>query len=266
MKRLNQKETQERLLNIGKEFHRICERHGIPYYMLGGTMLGAIRHKGFIPWDDDMDFGVERKYFAKLVDLIRSESSYKLSDRYNSDIIFYDFDKMEDGRVLIEDPTVEHIVKNRNLYIDIFPLDKTNGGKGFLSSNYWVHKIGVLNVFRYTNLRNMRYGKRIFLSFLRFLLKPLSRNCLIDFANRFLIKGRGNYVSNLYGFWGTRETVEEQVMGTPQLYQFEDTCFYGPQDYDSYLTSLYGDYMKLPPENERHIHTNRVYEIENTDR
>ena len=62
----NVEELHKILLDIAKDFHQVCVDHNIPYYMLGGTMLGAVRHKGFIPWDDDMDFGVERKYLEKL--------------------------------------------------------------------------------------------------------------------------------------------------------------------------------------------------------
>ena len=66
MKNLSGVELHSVLLEIGKAFHNICGKNNIPYFMLGGTMLGAVRHKGIIPWDDDMDFGVPREYFDKL--------------------------------------------------------------------------------------------------------------------------------------------------------------------------------------------------------
>ena len=72
------KELQSILLDIAKEFHRICTMYEIPYYMVGGTQLGAVRHKGFIPWDDDMDFGVPRVYFEKLKVLLEESLPDKL--------------------------------------------------------------------------------------------------------------------------------------------------------------------------------------------
>ena len=76
MKLLEIKETQACLLNIAKEFDRICTKHNIPYYMIFGTMIGAIRHKGFIPWDDDMDFGVPIEYYKQLEAILEIELPY----------------------------------------------------------------------------------------------------------------------------------------------------------------------------------------------
>ena len=79
MKRIGIDEIHARVLAIAKEFDKICTRHQIPYYMLGGTMLGAIRHKGFIPWDDDMDFGVPIAYYDQLEEILKEElpSNYR---------------------------------------------------------------------------------------------------------------------------------------------------------------------------------------------
>ena len=66
MEKIGIKEIQQHLLGIAKEFDRICTKHNIPYFMLYGTMLGAVRHKGFIPWDDDMDFGVPIEYYTTI--------------------------------------------------------------------------------------------------------------------------------------------------------------------------------------------------------
>ena len=69
----NVEEIHHILLNIAAAFHQICIKHDIPYCMLGGTMLGAVRHKGFIPWDDDMDFAVPREYYEKIIELLEQE-------------------------------------------------------------------------------------------------------------------------------------------------------------------------------------------------
>ena len=124
----NIEELHKILLDIAKYFHQICVDNDIPYYMLGGTMLGAVRHKGFIPWDDDMDFGVERKYFEKLETILeeRVDSPYRLLTKYNSKIILNDFDKLEDSRTIVQDPSRSNINEVFGVNVDVFPLDITN--------------------------------------------------------------------------------------------------------------------------------------------
>ena len=80
IKELTFEELRHHLLEIAKAFDAVCRKNNIPYYMLGGTMLGAIRHKGFIPWDDDMDFGVPRKYFDTLIEIFERD----LPSKYNA--------------------------------------------------------------------------------------------------------------------------------------------------------------------------------------
>ena len=142
------REAQSILLNIAKEFHRVCVENHIPYYMLDGTMLGAVRHKGFIPWDDDMDFGVERQYLAKLETLFnKSHSSrYRLISSKTSKKIINDPVKIEDTRTLVIEPDRAHIAEDMGLNIDIFPLDMSNGRKGYFSKNYFVHILRVLTL------------------------------------------------------------------------------------------------------------------------
>ena len=79
MKKMTLDEIHLTLLDIAKEFDRICVKHNIPYYMIGGTMLGAVRHKGFIPWDDDMDFGVPVEYYEELQRILDKELPFFLS-------------------------------------------------------------------------------------------------------------------------------------------------------------------------------------------
>ena len=86
LKKITLAECHKELLHIATAFDQICQKHHIPYYMLGGTMLGAIRHNGFIPWDDDMDFGIPRPYFAQFITLAEQElpPKYKLITSKNS--------------------------------------------------------------------------------------------------------------------------------------------------------------------------------------
>lgn len=257
----NIEELHKILLDIAKDFHHVCVENNIPYYMLGGTMLGAVRHKGFIPWDDDMDFGVERKYFEKLEKIMveRIDSPYRLLTKYNSKIIFNDFDKLEDSRTLVQDPSRSNINEEYGINVDVFPLDITNGKRGSFSRNRMVRYIAVINSLKNRSLKSLEWFTILKAIIIRLFFFPFSKFFLLDFAKKYLISGKGEFLSNLYGFWGTREVVPKEVMGTPVLYQFENISLYGPEKFDEYLSILYGDYMTLPPEDKRHIHLSNFY-------
>ncbi len=261
MKPLTIDEVHEVLLGIAKEFHRVCEENDIPYYMLGGTMLGAIRHKGFIPWDDDMDFGVERKYFSRLEELFNNQPSspYRLKTLYNSKTIINDPSKLEDIRTLIVEPERANINEELGINIDIFPLDITNGNKSFFSRNNLVHIIGLINTLRYCNLKTLNWWRKGLAVTLKCFFWPFDKYFLLDFARNYIISQKGNYISNLYGFWGVRETIPQSIMGRPVKYQFEDIYFYGAEKYDDYLKSLYGNYMIIPKDVHAHFDVSGVF-------
>lgn len=261
MKTMTIDEVHEVLLGIAKEFHRICEENDIPYYMLGGTMLGAIRHKGFIPWDDDMDFGVPREYFSKLEKIFQEQSApyYHLRTVNNSKTIINDPAKYEDKRTLIIEPEMANINEEIGINIDIFPLDKTNGNKSFFSKNNFVHIIGLINTYRYCNMKHLNWWRKCLALCFRIVFFPFDKLYLLEFAKKHLIPQHGNYISNLYGFWGVRETIPADVMGNPVKYQFEDTCLWGAEKYDIYLKSLYGDYLKIPSRENMHIHLTNAF-------
>jgi lipopolysaccharide cholinephosphotransferase len=261
MKPLTIDEVHEVLLGIAKEFHRICEENSIPYYMLGGTMLGAIRHKGFIPWDDDMDFGVERKYFSRLEELFNNlpTSPFRLRTLYNSKTIINDPSKLEDTRTLIIEPERANINEELGINVDIFPLDITNGNKSFFSKNNFVHIVGLINTYRYGNLKVLNLWRKAFAICFKIIFSPFNKFTLLNFARKKLIPNKGGYISNLYGFWGVRETIPREIMGKPVKYKFEDTFFYGVEKYDEYLRLLYNDYMVIPSKNSLHIHQDKAF-------
>ena len=232
----NIEELHKILLDIAKDFHQVCVENNIPYYMLGGTMLGAVRHKGFIPWDDDMDFGVERKYFEKLEQIYAERKG-----------------------TLILEPARSNIKEDLGINIDVFFFVFTNGKRGIFSRNRMVRYIAVINSLKYRSFQGLKFRTIIKAIIFRIVFFPFSKIFLLNFAKRYLIPGKGDYLSNLYGFWGTREVVPNDVMGEPTLYQFEDIHLYGPEKFDEYLSFLYGDYMRLPPEDSRHIHLNKAY-------
>lgn len=237
----------KRVIEIGNVFHTILEKHSIPYYMLGGTMLGAIRHKGFIPWDDDMDFGIPRDYYDEALDVLLSElpSPYRLL-RSISGEVFYDTSKIEDTSTEIVELGCEEQLP-KGVFIDIFPLDHANGKWGLLSRNWWIKHIMGLGIYKIKAPQSF-VGK-----ILALLVKPFPHYFFICLSRKMLFH-KGDFFANYGGFWGKKEIVSKVIFGKPKLYRFEEYQFYGVDDYEGYLEKLYGDYMKLPPEDKRHTH------------
>lgn len=249
MYRLSEEEItvlHERVLEIGIIFHNILDRHSIPYYMLGGTMLGAIRHKGFIPWDDDMDFGIPRAYYDEALSALEKElpNRYRLL-RSTSGQTLYDCSKIEDTATEIEEEG--GIEKGRGVFVDIFPLDYGNGKWGILSKNRWIR------IFMFLNTLKKHWPPKIELQFCALFVRLFPRNFFLSLSRR-MLSSEGNYMINYGGFWGAKEIVVKEIFGIPRLYIFDRFMFYGVENPDKYLQKLYGNYMELPPEEKRHSH------------
>ncbi len=117
-------DLQKAILNIALEFKRICVKHGLKYSLAYGTLIGAVRHKGFIPWDDDIDFLMPREDYEKFIELCKTELNprFALRSLAESDYIYH-FIKIDDTTTTLK----EHYNKDKNykggVYIDIFPID-----------------------------------------------------------------------------------------------------------------------------------------------
>ena len=257
MKPIDIEEAHNILLNIAKAFVKICNGNKIPYYMLGGTQLGAIRHKGFIPWDDDMDFGVPRPYYQKLITHLEKELPYPYrcctyKNGLNNCIIM----KIDDERTLIHDICVlDKSEQNKGINIDIFPLD-------YVAPNSFklriIRFLLQLNTTIYTaNTHGSRWKN--FLKHIVSSIFPISRNRILMKVERILenVK-KGDTIANVFGVYKNKECVPEKWFGEGTMYIFEDTEFCGPKAYDKYLTQLYGDYM-TPPKGDKHVHMTNVY-------
>lgn len=260
MKSIDIEECHKILLNIAFEFHKICIENNIPYYMLGGTMLGAIRHKGFIPWDDDMDFGIPRKYFkqfAEVANLQKSEN-IKINTHQSTSYISTDAIKMSDVRTIIVEQGAS-CVEEMGINIDIFPLDDATNDVSLFSDNSKAIYIQRFNRYTEARLKDLSFKKKIFALLVK-LLKPTTQDEAIDVVNNISLRNLGaTCFANYYGFWGLKEVITKEIFGTPTLYTFETLNFYGPQYYDAYLKQLYNDYMQLPPKDKRHTHLEKIY-------
>lgn len=259
MKKIDINECHKLLLGIAKEFDRICTKHNIPYYMLGGTMLGAIRHKGFIPWDDDMDFGVPREYYDELISILEKELpiDYKCYTYKNCEYIKYPYLKITNCNTYIYDSrekSVEDMLIGVN--IDIFPLDICDISDRKIKAVYrWIK----INQLVYAKPINGGKAKKFIKQFLKSVF-PLSKNTVAKIIDKKMIKlNKGEYIGNLLGRWREKEIIPTEWYGEKCKYDFENLQLNGLKDYDSYLKQLYKNYMELPPENKRFTHSDDIY-------
>ncbi len=257
MKSITIEELHMLLLNMAKEMHEILVKHGIPYYMLGGSQLGAVRHQGIIPWDDDMDFGIPRDFFDNAVSILSKElpQRYKLHTTFDSPRMLGDLCKIEDTATLIQETAWKsHLKDEMGVFIDIFPLDYSDGRYHHFSRDRIIDFFVGLQKYRFFSIKPRPFGKKIIAVFIKSTFFWMKRTFITMFIRRFLLAKTGTHYANHYGAWMRKETVPISAFGLPVLYKFNDIQLYGVQDPDTYLKSLYGDYMKLPPPDCRKEH------------
>lgn len=248
-------------LLLASEVLRICEKHGLKIVMLAGTFLGAIRHKGFIPWDDDMDFGMPRadfERFKKICEVELNREKFFIQTDDNDKYYPFNFIKLRlNGTHVIEEFSSSADVHN-GIYIDVFPIDD-------VASNSYVKFIQFKGFWFFRNLlwikcgygdreqkqkTSYKIGKILSLFFSVDFLKK-AKNFFITIGNR----DTTEYVVVSDGSYGLeKETFPKKWLNEIDLYQFEDKMIWGFRQYQDYLTHLYGNYMELPPENKRNHH------------
>lgn len=253
-------------MDIAKAVVSVCDKHGLTYYMLGGTMLGAIRHKGFIPWDDDIDFGMPRKDYERFLELATEElpKHLKIVNYRNDPKYMYYITRILDTETKVIEERIGNENKYTNASIDIFPIDGT-------PNNPIARKIYFFRVMYHRALMALCYKdsidtkrkrgameKLLLWVMVRLpvekLTTPYKQKCKIDKLLRKQKVEGSKYIGNIMGAYRTREIVPVEYYGQGAYYPFEDTQFRGLEKYDEYLTYTYGDYMQLPPEDKRKTH------------
>lgn len=262
---MNNDETLKKMhrlhLVLADELKRICEKYDIEYFLLAGTLLGAIRHKGFIPWDDDMDFGMTRNNFEKFLSVADKELDakkfYLQTDRKDR-LYTFNFAKLRLVGTKVVEGFSSDVNANQGIYIDIFPMDVVSDGK---IKSFIQYK----SFYFYRNLLWVKCGygtakrkKTVGYKLAKIAATPFSIEHLKKRKMDVMAKYRNEDAERVVasdGFYGLkRETLKYRWLKNLSLYQFEDRMYPGFTDYDEYLTYLYHDYMKLPPEDQRNHH------------
>ena len=257
---------QDKILFILKEFISICEENNLTYYALGGTLLGAVRHKGFIPWDDDIDIGMPREDYEKFKkvapDLLPSNYKFLNEDTPGYKKAFSVI--RDDSTKIIMNYSKEELVES--LWIDVFPLDgmPSNKLKKKIHSFRYLYTRMMVQLSQFNSLVNQKKENR-----------PLTEKVIIGFAHAVNIEKiisftwaqkkylqtikkysfNEAFAGNYTGAYKLREIVPSDYFGQPVLLQFEDLKLSCPHKFREYLTAIYGaDYMQLPPEEKRVFH------------
>ncbi len=259
-------QLQEVELGIFKEVVRICDKYQLTYYMSAGTFLGAVRHQGFIPWDDDMDMRMPRPDYEKLLEVIQKELPAPYATRH-----FY-FDKNVHRYFCRVENTKVHVHRNHtvhgqdsNAWIDIFPLDGMPDNKvlfklrkfHLLYRKMWM-QLSVFDEIVDVKKKRAWYEKIIvFLALHTPIQKCLSWEKMRDKLDKALKSydvSKSKYYMNFMSAYKFKDIIPKEIYGKGALYPFETEMFNGPENYDAFLKILYGDYMKLPPEDKRGKH------------
>ncbi len=258
--------TQKELLKMFSWFHNFCVAHNLRYYCLGGTMLGAVRHQGFIPWDDDIDVGLPREDYEKLLELLGgkiSDGFYLESYKQGKKDFIYSYAKFYDTTTTLIENT--RYKTKRGLYIDVFPLDGIGNTEKEAKINYQ-KIVPLLNLLSVKSC-GIRKGRKWYKN-LSIILARIIPDCILSEKN--LIKkinhicmqqsfDKCNYICNADGNWREKEIIKRDVFGEPKLYEFNGLKVYGVYDYDSYLTHMYGKWRNFPPVDKRVTHHDYLY-------
>lgn len=257
MKEIGINELKQIQLEILKEVHTYCVKENIWYSLSYGTLLGAIRHNGYIPWDDDIDIMMKREDYELFLQNFHHKY-YKAICYNNADNYYQAFAKVYDTRTLmLEDINYK---TDYGVYIDIFPIDNmTNQPKlleKFQREKTFYNIIANLKIIK-TN-RERGFLKNTVLVLSHFILSPIPIRLVIDKISIISQKFRYAETSNA-GIVVTYNNklkwiVPKSYFNSRLLWSFENSFFYIISEYDKYLKAIYGDYMSLPPIENRISH------------
>lgn len=270
LKKMNDKEIKESLTNILISFASFCEKNNLRYALAWGTLLGCIRHEGFIPWDDDIDVIMPREDYEKLKKLVEvddytiEKDYYKLSTPNNKYSVHMPLYRIIDMRTITDS-------KKRAkkywlpLWIDIMPCDHVPNDNTVIKNavEKFYKNIAHMSFAIYNSNRSMNIVKRAigkieepFMD--HFINKYDQQNTKLgketdgyfDFSTEIDRPKDGNFLQYIYN---------RDIFDTTIIKSFEGHKVRVPKEYDKILTILYGDYMKLPPEDQRVSHSNGAY-------
>lgn len=244
------RKLQLKILDIVKDIDKLCRENDIEYYILYGSALGAIRHKGFIPWDDDFDIGMTYDNYVKFLDICEKEldkSKYYVQTPDKEEDYYLSFSKIRDITTTLIEEGNKDINIVRSIYVDIFPL--VGVPKGKLKEQFFkIDRAFMLS--SNINIINNKILKGIF----NFILKIFGRKRILKYTTKRCVRYDCNnskyWISIADGDSYNQNKVRKEVYGKPKYIDFEDIKLPVPEKTDDYLKNIYGNYMQIPSKKE----------------
>lgn len=237
----------------------MCDNNNITYYMISGTLLGAVKYKGYIPWDDDIDIALDRNNYLKLIKLIEEDNNleYKILTVYNTKDYYYPYAKLVSKNTKLVENSKE--IKDMGVFIDIFPMDKFNDDimkiykKTKFLRNISTRRMKIKNNIKKTKLLEekeikvkFKFIKRLAYSVIDIISLPLGYTFWTKVLDKTLSKYKdGKYYCTMY--LNGNNYFDVSLFDDIVEYEFENYKFTSIKNYDLYLKIVYGDYVSDPP-------------------
>lgn len=259
-------------LELLERFQEICERHGLRYYAIGGTLLGAVRHRGFIPWDDDIDVGMPRADYDRFLTLCEAELStpFCLVTPLN-DKCFRAHAQIRNCETTGYPAVDEALDCNKGIFIDIFPLDGVAASKSAFAFQLFRLKVLeriLVNYYYFDSVhRNPSLLRRGFHWFVCLLMKVFGAKRVYAHYDKVAAK-YSNEKADIWGeisilFGDKRYHWRKEVFRACVELPFEHLKISAPAGWDEFLTNTFGDYREIPEnKKERALHTDMVFDPE----
>lgn len=256
------KKAQKIMLIILQEIDKLCTKNKIKYWLDSGTLIGAVRHNGFIPWDDDLDIGMLRDDYNKFLKIAEEQlnSNFFIQSEFNEKEYANPFAKIMIKDTLWVESMTQKSKKHNCIFVDIFPYDKVPESiilQKLTIIKHYILNNAILMKCHYPYDNNTKFKSRIIV----FIGKIYSILFSLEYLKKKRLKLHTKYNNMNKDFCITKYGGNfYKNQNSPLIYEnmilckFENLYFPIPQNYETVLTLLYGDYLKLPPENERVNH------------